>query len=507
MSLLTYERAQRPPRTALPADLPPNAGRAALGILVVLIAQLMLVLDATVVNVALPHIAADLGFGPAALSWVLNAYTLAFGGLLLLGGRLGDVFGRLRVFCAGVGVFTLFSLVGGFADSQGVLVAARALQGVGAALAAPSVLALLTTSAPDEAARNRALALFTAVSSGGGALGLILGGVLTDLISWRWALFINVPIGLAVLATVRRYVGETPRRPGRFDVVGAVSATGGAVAIVWALIGAPEHGWGSLRTIVGLVVGALLLLALAVTETRVAHPLLRPALLRNRRRVAGLVVMAGMYGGMLSMFFLMVQLLENRFGYGPLAAGLAFLPLPLGVFAMSRVTPGLVARFGQAPLIVVGATGMLVGFLRLAYLGPATGYWDGAFLPLLATGLSAGLSFMPITSLVLLDVEPEHAGAASGLLQTMQQLGGSVGLAVIASVFAANAVPGDFLTGAGYAFGAAAALAAMALLVALTLTVRRPVNTVKDPVTHQPGGGPRAQGACHRPAPTHACQG
>jgi EmrB/QacA subfamily drug resistance transporter len=477
MSSLTYERAHR--RRDLPTDLPENADRAALGILIVLIVQLMLVLDATVVNVALPHIAADLGFGPAALSWVLNGYTLAFGGLLLLGGRLGDVFGRLRIFWTGVGVFTLFSLIGGLAQSQEILVAARALQGVGAALAAPSVLALLTTSAPDEAARNRALALFSAVSSGGGALGLILGGILTDLISWRWTLFINVPIGLAVLATVRRYVSETPRRPGRFDVVGAVTATGGAVAIVWALIGAPDHGWGAMRTIAGLAVGVLLIAALAVTETRVSHPLLRPALLRNRARVAGLVVMAGMFGGMLSMFFLMVQLLEDRLGYGPLAAGLAFLPLPLGVFTMSRFTPRLVTRVGQAPLIVLGATGMLLGFLRLAYLGPDTAYWDGAFLPLLATGLSAGLSFMPITSLVLLDVRPEHAGAASGLLQTMQQLGGSVGLAVIASVYAAHAVPGDFLHGARYAFGAAAALAAIALLGALTLVVRRPAYSLQ----------------------------
>ncbi len=490
MSLLTSERAHR--RRGLPnnrpnnkphnkpSDLPPDAGRAALGILIVLIAQLMLVLDVTVVNVALPHIATDLDFGPAALSWVLNGYTLAFGGLLLLGGRLGDVFGRLRVFCAGLGVFTLFSLVGGLAQSQEVLVAARALQGAGAALAAPSVLALLTTSAPDEAARNRALALFTAVSSGGGALGLLLGGVLTDLISWRWALFINVPIGLAVLATVRRYVTETPRRPGRFDIVGAVTATGGAVSIVWALIGAPEHGWGSVRTVAGLVVGALMVAALAVTETRVAHPLLRPALLRNRRRVAALVVMAGMFGGMLSMFFLMVQFLEDRLGYGPLAAGTAFLPLPLAVFTMSRVSPRLVARFGQAPLIVVGAAGMLTGFLRLAFLAPESGYWDGAFLPLLATGLSAGLSFMPITSLVLLDVEPEHAGAASGLLQTMQQLGGSIGLAVIASVFAAHAVPGDFLHAASYAFGAAAALAAIALIGALTLVVPLPVGALEE---------------------------
>ena len=225
-----------------PTDLPPSAGRAAAGIAIVLVAQLMLILDATAVNVALPRIDDALDFGPAGLSWVLNAYTLAFGGLLLLGGRLGDVFGRRRTFEIGLAVFTLASLAGGLAQTPEWLVAARGAQGVGAALAAPGVLALLTTSAPDEAARNRALALFGAASSGGMSLGLLLGGAVTDLGSWRWTLFINIPIGLAVLAVTRRVLDETPLRPGRFDVVGALSATLVTVSIVWALIGVPDAG-------------------------------------------------------------------------------------------------------------------------------------------------------------------------------------------------------------------------------------------------------------------------
>ena len=328
----------------LPTELPANAGRIAAGIAIVLGAQLMLVLDMTVVNVALPHIDADLGFGPASLSWVLNGYTLAFGGLLLLGGRLGDVFGRLRVFELGLALFTVASLVGGLAQDPAMLVGSRAFQGVGAALAAPGVLALLTTSAPDEAARNRALALFAAVSSGGGTLGLLLGGVVTDLGSWRWTLFINVPIGIFILATARRFVEETPRRPGRFDFVGAASATGGAVAIVWSLIGAPDHGWTSARTIGGLAVGAALLALLAATEQRVAHPMLRPALLRNRQRIGSLLVIAFIFGAQLSMFFLAVQYVQQVLGFGPLASGLAFLPLTVGVFTMSRFTPRLVAE-------------------------------------------------------------------------------------------------------------------------------------------------------------------
>jgi len=226
--------------TLLPTRNQATARTTSLGLGLVMLAQLMLVLDATVVNVALPRIATDLHFSPAQLSWVLNAYALAFGGLLLLGGRVGDVLGRRRIFLAGVAVFTLFSLLGGLATDPLFLVVARAFQGVGAAFAAPSVLALITTSARDDKARNRALAMFSAISSMGGALGLILGGILTSTADWRWTLFINVPIGLAILVTVPRLVAETPRQTGHFDVLGAVTATGGAVAIVWDSPSAPS---------------------------------------------------------------------------------------------------------------------------------------------------------------------------------------------------------------------------------------------------------------------------
>jgi len=444
----------------------------ALGLYIVLLAQLMLVLDAAVMNVGLPLIATDLHFGTASLSWVLNGYTLAFGGLLLLGGRLGDVFGRLTVFWIGLATFTLFSFLGGLATEPWMLVGARALQGVGAAIAAPSVLALITTNAPDESARNRALALFTAVSSGGAALGMLLGGVLTDALSWRWTLFINVPIGLAVLLTVRRHVADTPRRPGRFDVVGAVTATGAAVAVVWTLIKAPEHGWSSAATVLGFALAGVLVAVLVLTEVRHSHPLLRLGLLRSRTRVATLVTMAALYGGMLATFFLMVQYFEDDLGFGPLRTGFAFLPIPLSVFAMSRVTPRLVARFQQAPIIVVGATGTLASFLWLHQLDDGSSYLTGVFPALLVMGLSVGGSFMPITSLALRDVEPEHAGSASGLLQTMQQLGGAVGLAVIASVYASHAVPGDFPTGARAGFAAAAVIAAIALASAASMLAR-----------------------------------
>ena len=469
-----------------PTELPPNAGRAATGIAIVLVAQLMLVLDATVVNVALPRIDTDLGFGPASLSWVLNAYTLAFGGLLLLGGRLGDVRGRLRLFEIGLALFTLASALGGLAQTPGQLVAARALQGVGAAMAAPSVLALLTTSAPDEAARNRAFALFGAVSSGGASIGLLLGGLLTDVGSWRWTLFINVPLGIAVLLLARRFVDETPRRAGRFDLVGASTATLGAVSIVWALIGTPEHGWASPRTLAGFALGLALLAVLARTEVRHPHPLVQPHLVHNRRRVGALAVMALVIGANLSMFFLVVQYVQRVLGFGPLASGFAFLPFSLGIFAMSRVTPWLIGRLGPRTMMMVGTASMVVGYAWLSGIGTTDTYLGAVFGPMLIAGLATGFVFMPITATVLGGVEPEHAGSASGLLQTTQQLGSAVGVAAIVSVYAAGAVPGEFVPGVRAAFLTSAAFAAVAFLVA-TVVLRPQRRPAPADVVLEPG--------------------
>jgi len=469
--------------TRAPAGIAPSGSRVgSIGLWLVMLAQLMLVLDATVVNVALPHIATDLHFSRAELSWVLNGYSLAFGGLLMLGGRIGDVFGRRRAFLIGVAAFTVFSLLGGLATSPLLLVIARALQGLGAAFAAPSVLALITTSARDDGARNRALALFSAIASMGGALGLILGGLLTDLTTWRWTLFINVPIGVVVLLAVPRLVTETPRRPGRFDLVGAVAATGGAVAIVWALIQAGDAGWSSPRTIGGLAVGAILIAILTFTERRVAHPLLHPQLLRSPSRVAALAAMAATYAGMLAMFFLMVQYLQGDLRLSPLVTGLAFLPMPLSIFAMSRIVPRLVERFGAVRLVILGAALRVVGFLPLTQLGPDTPFLV-VMSALLLTGISAGLTFMPLTTLALRNVEPEHAGSASGLFQTMQQLGGAVGLAIVASTYAAFAVPGDFLTGGRAGFWSATILSALALAAVLGLIIK-PLRLLRSSERH-----------------------
>lgn len=454
----------------------PARSRATVGISLVLLAQLMLVLDATVVNVALPPIKADLGFSTAGLSWVLNGYTLAFGGLLLLGGRLGDVFGRLRVFQIGLALFTVASLAGGLAPTSELLIVARIAQGVGAAIAAPSVLALLMTATPDEGSRNRALALFTAVSSAGGSLGLILGGALTELGSWRWTLFINVPIGIAVLALVHRYVDETDRRTGRFDIIGAAAATLGAVSLVYAFINAPDHGWTSIGTIGGFALAAALAALFIRTERVVPHPLLRLGLLRNRRRAGALAVMALLVGSQFPMFFLLVQYDQSVLGFGPLASGFAFLPLTLAIFAVSRISAPLVGRYGPQRLIIVGTLGMATSFVWLSQISTTSDYVTSILGPMLLSGASAGLAFMPTTVAILGGVEPEHAGAASGLLQTMQQLGGAVGLAIIVSVYASGSVPGQVVPGAQAAFLTSMAFALVACLIA-TVVMRSPRRT------------------------------
>jgi len=446
-------------------DAPPAQRRAAYGLALVLTAQLMLILDAAVVNVALPLLRVDLGFSPANLSWVLNAYSLAFGGLLLFGGRLGDVIGRLRAFEIGLGIFTFASLLGGLAQDPGMLIASRALQGVGAAIAAPSVLALITAGAPDESSRNRGLALFSAVSSAGASIGLILGGALTGFASWRWALFINVPIGIMAVVLVRRFVPETTRERGQFDVLGAITATAGSVALVYGFINAADHGWSSSGTIAAFVAAAVLLGSFAGIERRARQPLLEPSMLRSRPRVAALVTMTLVIGAQFSLFFLLVQFMQRTLGFGAFESGVAFLPLSLAIFAISRVTPRLVARFGTWPLITTGAGLALVSLVWLRELTEASTYWADLAGPLVINGVGVGLLFMPLTVVVLSGVEPRHAGTASGLLQTTQQIGGALGLAVIVSVYASNSVPGEFTPGLREAMDTGSILALIALIV------------------------------------------
>jgi EmrB/QacA subfamily drug resistance transporter len=460
-------------------------------------AQLMVVLDMTVVNIALPHIATGLHFSADSLSWVMNGYTLAFGGLLLLGGRAGDILGRRRVFVAGIVLFTAASLAGGLATSAAWLLAARAAQGVGGALASPAVLALIISAFPEGRPRTRALAIYTGVITGGSSLGLVLGGLITQWLDWRWVLFINVPIGIAVVAVTPLFVTETPRQPGRFDLAGAVTSTGGVAALVYAFIQAASKGWGDVTTVGSLAAAAALLAAFAVIERRVRQPItplrLFASLSRSGSLLARLLLVAGMFG----MFFFLTQFVQEVLGFSPLRAGVAFLPLTIALFAVSRLAPRLVARFPAKPLMVAGLLPVIAAMAWLSRVSASTGYLTGLLGPMLLLGAGIGLVFVPLTTVSLAGVAPEDSGAAASLVNVMQQVGGSVGLAALVSVFGTatrNAVahPQAGLTGLALtqyvrahgmavSFGVAAVFDVCALLLVLLVIRGRRTTPAATP--------------------------
>ncbi len=402
---------------------------------VILTAQLMVVLDTTIVNVALPHIQMSLGFSASGLSWVLNIYIITFGGLLLLGARAGDLLGRRRVFLAGIALFTLSSLVGGIAVTGWMLLASRALQGIGAALAAPTALSLLTTTFAEGPARVRAIGLYTTVSAAGGAIGLVAGGILTDLVSWRWVMFVNVPIGLVVWTLGRIVITESPTYKGRFDVLGAISSTLGMIGIVFGLVEAGSHGWGSPSTLISLVVGTALLGAFVHNESRVEEPILPLRLLRHATRSSANLARGLLYAGMYGMFFFLSQFFQDVQRFSPLVAGVAFLPMPFSVFVASQLTGRvLVRRFPQKMVMMTGATVVTLGLLLATQIHRSTSYAQ-ILASMVLVGAGMGISFVSLTSASLADVAPGDAGAASGLVNVSQQLGGALGLAVLVTAF------------------------------------------------------------------------
>jgi EmrB/QacA subfamily drug resistance transporter len=405
---------------------------------VILTAQLMVVLDATIVNVALPHIQKGLAFSSTNLSWVLNAYVLTFGGLLLLGARAGDLVGRRRTFLIGIAVFSLSSLVGGFAVTGYMLLGARALQGVGAALAAPSSLALLTTAFAEGPQRLRAIGLFTTVSAAGGAIGLVAGGLLTDLVSWRWVMFVNVPIGLAVWLLGRLVLPETSRRGGRFDGAGAVMSTLGMTGIVLGLVEAGSRGWSDPLTLGPIGAGIVLLSLFVRNEARVEDPILPLRLLRSSTRSTANVARGLVYAGMYGMFFFLSQFLQDVQGYSPLRAGVSFLPIPVSVFLSSQLTSRRLVDAVPAKLLMLSGIGLSTVSLVLASrLGPTAPY-PQVLLCLVLLGMGTGTSLVSLTSASLADVAQEDAGAASGLVNVMQQVGAALGLAVLVTIFGAT---------------------------------------------------------------------
>jgi EmrB/QacA subfamily drug resistance transporter len=424
------------------------AGKPAVALAIMLGAQLMIILDATVVNIALPHIQAGLGFSSTSLSWVVNGYTLTFGGLLLLGGRMGDILGRRRVFLAGIVIFTLASLAGGLANSAGLLLTARAVQGVGGALASPAVLALVVSGFPEGRERVRALAIYSGVVTGGGSLGLVLGGLITQWLSWRWVLFINVPIGIAVVVATPLFVAETPRlravarrdpgasrAGGRFDLAGAVTSTAGVAALVYGFIRTAGNGWGDHVGWGAFGLSVVLLAVFVLAENRVEEPITPLRLFadvsRSASYVARLLVVAGMFG----MFYFVTLLLQDVLGFSPLRAGTAFLPLTLTLFGVSRLAPRMIPVFGGKRLMIIGLLPMIAGMAWLSRVSPGTAYWSGVFPPMVLFGLGGGVSFVPLTTASLAGVRPQDSGAASSMVNVMQQVGGSLGLAVLVAVF------------------------------------------------------------------------
>ena len=424
------------PGTSDTSDTPgASSGGRHLGLALVVIAaaQLMVVLDATITTIALPAIQTDLGMSASNLAWVVNSYALAFGGLLLLGGRAGDLFGRRRMFQIGIAVFTGASLLGGLAPDQGLLIAARILQGVGAATAAPSALALITTTFPAGKARNSAMGVYAAMAGVGATVGLLLGGMLTDYLNWRWVFFVNIPIGLVVLAGTR-VLTEAERHPGRLDLPSAVTGTGGVIALVYGITRGGEHGWTDTGTLGSFVVAAVLLAAFLLAQARSADPMLPLRLFKNRTRAGSYATMLFIGSGMFATFYFLTLYMQLILGYSPVKTGFAYLPFSIGMGIAAAVSSKLVTHV--APRLIAGPGLLLAaaGMLWFSTLAPESSYPTHLMPAMFVTALGLGCGFVPLTLGAVHDVAHHDSGIASALLNTAQQVGGALGLAVLSTI-------------------------------------------------------------------------
>ncbi len=414
-----------------------------LAVAVLAVAQFMVFLDETVVNVALPSIKGDLGFSQSSLAWVVNAYILVFGGLLLLGGRMADLFGRRRIFLIGTALFGVASLVDGLAGSEGMLLGARAVQGIGAALATPAALSLVTALFPAGRERTKALAMWGALSGLGFAVGILLGGVITEIASWRWVFLINVPFALATLAVVPRLVAES-RVSGRgFDLPGAVAVTAGLTTLVYALLEASDYGWRSVETHAGFGAALVLLATFALIQRRSATPLIPAGFMHRRATAVPNLLQAFLGASLISTFFLLTLYIQQVLGYTPLEAGLAYLPLAAAVASATLaaavasatlVAERLLPRLGARPIATAGLAIASVGLVVLSRAPVAGDYLTDVLPALLPLGFGAGLSFVSITTAALARVDEDAAGLASGLLSTSAQIAGALALAILAAV-------------------------------------------------------------------------
>jgi EmrB/QacA subfamily drug resistance transporter len=417
-----------------------NKGRhLSVALLVIATAQLMVVLDATIVTVAQPHIQAALGFSGSGLEWVTNAYALAFGGLLLLGGRAGDLLGRRRMFVTGLLLFSAASLAGGLATSQAWLLAARAVQGAGGAIVAPTALALIATTFPEGPRRSRAMGVYASTSGVGGAVGLIAGGLLVTYFSWRWVLFVNVPIGIAAALAAQAVLPGAARRPGRLDLPGAITGTGGLAALVYGLSNAATSPdgtshWGDGTVVAALAAGTVLLAAFAVIETRSRHALLPVRLLRSRDRLGANLMMLAAGTALFGVFFFVNLFVQDVWGYSALRTGLSFLPLTVALLAASFTAAALVPRIGARPLLIAGGAASAGGMYWLSRVTEHGTYAGELLGPGLVLGVGLGLLLVPLQLSAMAGVAEADSGVAASLLNAGRQVGGSIGLAVLGTV-------------------------------------------------------------------------
>jgi EmrB/QacA subfamily drug resistance transporter len=408
-----------------------------LALLLLAMTQFVIVIDAAIVNVALPSIGTHLHFSRDDLSWVVNAYTLTFGGFLLLGGRLADLLGRRRMFMSGLVLFSLASFAGGIAQSEPWLIAARAVQGLGAAIVSPAALSIITTTFAEGSERNRALGIWGAVAGAGGAAGVLLGGILTSALSWRWVLFVNVPIGIIAAMLAPRFLVESRAEDGAntFDLPGAVAVTAGLSLLVYAVVDAVNAGWGSTGTILRLAGAAMLLAAFVVIEIRQRHPLVPFSIFRLRTlrgaNIVGLLIGMSLF----SMFFFISLYLQDVLHFSPIKTGISYLPLAVGIIVSAGVASQLVTRLGFKLPLIAGLLLIAAGLLWFAQVPGVDGSYAADILgPSLLAAVGLGFSFVPVTIAAVSGTKPHEAGLASGLINTSQQVGGALGLAILATI-------------------------------------------------------------------------
>ncbi|MFD9302339.1 MFS transporter [Streptomyces sp. NPDC060048] len=496
-----------------------NGGGHLPALLVIASCQLMVVLDITIVNIALPHIQTALDFSTESLSWVVNAYTLTFGGLLLLGGRTGDILGRRRVFIFGVLLFGLASLLGGFAQNEGQLLAARALQGVGGAIASPTALALITTNFREGPERTRAFGVFAGVSAGGGAIGLLAGGMLVEWLNWRWVLFVNVPIALLIAVATPKVIRESERHPGHFDFAGALLSTVGMVTLVYGFIRASQEGWRDPLTLASFGAAVVLLTLFILNERRSPQPITPLHMFADRNRAGTYAIMLFFACAIFGMFFFLTLFVQNVLGMSPLQAGLAFLPVSAMIAVTAGLTSQLLPKFGPKPFMVTGSLLSAAGLAWLTQTDIHSTYLGSILGPMLLFSAGMGMQFVSLTLMALSNVSDRESGAASGLLNATQQVGGSLGLSILVTVFGtasrneAKDQVGSFLrtatpeqkaffartkqfpkpwsdqvltSGVGAAFVAAAAFTLLSALIALFVIQVRPSDLARLQGNHTP---------------------